>query len=300
VKQAPVPKNDTINAVFAFLQGFFTTLNVDGDVNQTLACSAEGGFIKVKVDFAYAAYQKTNMSDPMSVFALVYTLADVFKETTAALAPCYLAPNELKALYNIMEKDPENIVKKMVYNALAIFGYFTAASTALSRGDLYTCGLNVGNIGYILLLTNLSMPTSLSVGVLDFIRGLFEGINEKGDIEEFVKCLNNLEPIIQKIVDAIVLIISLDIESIMEGIRMFVEAVKELLAALQPCSKGYAQLEKLRKAIANVNMQELYSKIMTNIFFFIQIISEAVEHFGKQELKELGICIGKILGKLFL
>lgn len=95
------------------------------------------------------------------------------------------------------------------------------------RTDMYEAGLGIGTLLYKLFIESTSEQGNDPV--TDFLKGFLEGLNEKGDVEDLLKCVKNAEKIINEIIDAIKIIAKGDIGHIIEGITKLLAALNELL-----------------------------------------------------------------------
>jgi len=146
-------------------------------------------------------------------------------------------------------------------------------------------------------LTDSEMP---ELKVIDFITGFFEGLNEKGDINKLLECLHGVEKIIDKVIEGLELIITLKPDKVIQGMRMIVEAVKELLVKIKPCSEGFQQILKLLEAFKNIDIIKIAFRFIANPDFYIKEIRKAIEAFKNKDFYQAGKSVGTFLYKLFL
>lgn len=139
-----------------------------------------------------------------------------------------------------------------------------------------------------------------TIDALEFLKGFLEGLNEKGDIHKLIKCLKNIDIIAEKIAHALELIMTGDIQEMLEGIRLLIEDVQEYINTIRPCAEGFDQIKKLLQHLQKVDMRKLLNKIMQNIDSYVRIITQFIEAFRKQEFKLAGKYLGQFLHKLFL
>lgn len=139
-----------------------------------------------------------------------------------------------------------------------------------------------------------------SNSVTDFLKGLLEGLNETGNINELLKCAKDLEAVINDIMSALELIRQGGITNILAGVTKLVQDVLKLLEILQPCSQGFTQLEKLFEALKNVNFMKIAMKIVFNFSSFLSLIVDCISSFKNGNLYQAGKDLGALLLKLFL
>jgi len=134
----------------------------------------------------------------------------------------------------------------------------------------------------------------------DFIKGFLEGIDEKKSIDDMILCINSIEEVIKKIIDALELIKKFDFENIVEGISRLLAALKELSDAVRPCSNGYKVLEKLIQKIYSADYKKVLQILLQKSFILIGYISNAISCFTDQKLECAGKNVGSVLKVLFL
>jgi len=125
-------------------------------------------------------------------------------------------------------------------------------------------------------------------------------LNEKGDINELLKCGKNLEQIIDKIMQALEYIKKKDPADLIKGLTILLEAVTELMNILKPCSSGFEQIKKLFEALKHIDILKLVFKILANPGPFIQDVMDCIDSFKKGDLHQAGKDLGDFLYRLFL
>jgi len=136
--------------------------------------------------------------------------------------------------------------------------------------------------------------------VMNFVKGLMDGLNEQGDINALIKCLNGTEKVIEDIIDALEMIKTKKTDQIILGISKLVKAVSELIELFKPCSEGFEQIKKLMMALKNINFQKLLVKVLSNLNRIIALVTSCVEAFRTKQFKPAGDYLGKLLLMLFL
>jgi len=135
---------------------------------------------------------------------------------------------------------------------------------------------------------------------IDFVEGFLTGLNEKGDVNQLLKCVKNIEPLFYDIMEALSLILKLDLKDIMEGLSQLINAIREIIDILTPCSEGFEQLKKFGEAIRNVNLNKIIAKIIQNIAAFIKDIMECFNDYNDKDYYDFGKDLGDIMFRLFL
>ena len=135
---------------------------------------------------------------------------------------------------------------------------------------------------------------------IDFITGFLEGIEEKGDIKELIKCIIDMEHVVEEIIRALKLIMTFEFKKVIEGVVVLIESIKKFIAMLAPCSKGFVQIERLLNAILETDLTEIFMKIMNNPGTFLELLTKAVQAYSKENYHDLGFNVGRIMFKLYL
>jgi len=136
--------------------------------------------------------------------------------------------------------------------------------------------------------------------LVDFVKGFLEGINETGDINKLMKCIKTGEEIFKKVIQALELIKKMNLIDIIKGVTLLVDAIKELLNALQPCMEGFSELKKLMNAITHIDIKKIAMKILTHPVEFIKDVTDAISAFSKKDFHAAGKAVGDLLRRLFL
>jgi hypothetical protein len=136
--------------------------------------------------------------------------------------------------------------------------------------------------------------------VLKFVKGFMEGLNEQGDINKLISCLNGAEGVINDIIDALELIKTRKTDKIIQGISKLVGAVRQLIEMFRPCSEGFVQIKKLMQALGNVNFQKLLVKVLTSLDKIISLVTNCVNAFRNKNFHDAGKYLGTLLLTLFL
>jgi hypothetical protein len=132
---------------------------------------------------------------------------------------------------------------------------------------------------------------------MDFMKGFLEGINEKGDINILLKCAKGFEAIFEKIKSALSYIQNMDLD---KGVTLLIEAYKELLDNIEPCSEGFEQIKKLLEEFKKIDITNIVIKILSDPFPYIQDVTKCIEAFKNEDAYTAGKCLGDFLYRLFL
>lgn len=134
----------------------------------------------------------------------------------------------------------------------------------------------------------------------DFVKGFLEAIHETKKVEDFMKCLKDLDPIIAKIKKALDYFLKMTPEDLLKGFKLLMEALKDLETMLKPCIEGAQQLKKLMDNIRKADIMKIILKILANPSAFIKDFKEAIEALKKMNFYVAGKAIGDVLYRLFL
>jgi len=134
----------------------------------------------------------------------------------------------------------------------------------------------------------------------DFVKGFLNGIGEKKDPGDLIKCAHKVEELIMKIHEALELILTFEIPNIIKGVTQLISAVRELNELIRPCSEGYETLKQLFFAIADADIfkvvQIIIQKSVTLMFYIIN----AITCYNEDKYDCLGKNLGTILKEIFL
>ena len=276
-----------------FLKGFLEGINESGDINNLIKCLKTGDDFLRKVKEAVELIKKM---DPINVLKGVQELLGAVKELIEALKPCMDGFEELKKLMNALTHfDIRKIVQKIIGHASEFLMDITGAIECFSKGNYRCAGKFVGDILRRLFLTNGS-----DYPLVDFVAGFLVGIQEKKTIEDVMKCMKESDQIIEKVIQALKLIVTLKIDNLLKGFGLLFEALLELEMMLKPCLDGFIQFNKLIEEMKNADFMKLILKILRDPLPFVSDVTDCIEAFSKGNYTEAGKDIGDILYRLFL
>jgi uncharacterized protein YjgD (DUF1641 family) len=277
-----------------FLKGFLEGINEKGDINELMKCIKGGEDIIKKIIDAIKLIKTMN---PAKVLEGVKMLIEAVKALFEMIKPCMDGFEELKKLYNaIIHANITEIVKKILAHPVQFITLITQAVEAFGKKDYHGAGKAIGKLLELMFLKLTVSATPFE----EFLKGFLEGINETGDFEKLLACIKGGEEIIKKIIEAIKLIKTLNPIKVMEGVKMLIEAVKQLLDLLKPCMEGFDQLKKLLEAITHASIPAIVKRILAHPAEFIQYITQAIEGFAKKDYHAAGKAVGNLLRIMFL
>ena len=152
----------------------------------------------------------------------------------------------------------------------------------------------------LLAICCVSCKQTVGDQAIDFLKGFLEGIEETGDIKEVLKCVEDLEKIIEEIVVALKEIMTFEIKKVIDGIAKLVVAVRKFMEMIEPCATKMPQLQKLIDAIWQADIMALFGKIMKEPGFYLDLLTKAIACFTNSDWYCLGLNTGKVLFRLFL
>eukprot|EP00826_Nyctotherus_ovalis_P058712 TRINITY_DN8095_c0_g2_i1.p1 TRINITY_DN8095_c0_g2~~TRINITY_DN8095_c0_g2_i1.p1 ORF type:complete len:189 (+),score=62.05 TRINITY_DN8095_c0_g2_i1:104-670(+) len=134
----------------------------------------------------------------------------------------------------------------------------------------------------------------------DFIIGLIEGLGLTEDVENIKKCLKDIAPLLEKVKEALYLIIHLNIGDMQKGLVQLIEAVDQILALVKPCAKETKVIIKLIALLKSLDVMVVISRIMGNVPRFMVAINDAIRGYISGDMYLAGKAIGKVLGIILL
>ena len=283
----------TDNPAVEYVKGFLVGVHEPKQIEDLLKCMGNMDTIFAKLKEAMEHFMKFSFDE---VIAGLKILKEAMIQLHEMLAPCLDGFEQLKKLVEAMKN--WNIIKiatKMIANAIAFMKDIKECVESFQKGDFYTAGKDTGDILYRLFLNR----EEDGFVVADFLRGFLEGLNEKGDINELMKCANGLEDAIKKIIEAFKLILTKTLDNILSGVIILVQAVKEILTILNPCSEGFTQIKKLVEAVKKVNLIKVAMRILADLTTYINLVKDFIDNINFHS-QQAGKDLGEFLYRLFL
>lgn len=297
VSDAEVEISLEANPFVEFMTGFLEGLRVQGEIKKVLECVKGGEEIINKIITALNFLIHIDITHFNDIIKGVQMLIEVVQQIYTMIKPCAEGFAELKKLFEaIINFNVIKVVWKIIANAFTFYNDVINAINGFTNGNYAAAGKSVGDILYRIFLEY----DGSSNMVFDFVKGLFEGLNEKGNATKILECLKNVEPIVSDIMRAIDMISYFTYKNITEGVMLLVSAVTRLIQTLTPCTEGFTQLEKLLAALAHIDLMKIVTKIMMNPAVFIKDITDCIASFTKGDYEGCGKSLGDILFRLFL
>eukprot|EP01022_Parablepharisma_sp_SALTPOND_P018570 TRINITY_DN304_c0_g1_i8.p3 TRINITY_DN304_c0_g1~~TRINITY_DN304_c0_g1_i8.p3 ORF type:complete len:467 (-),score=106.78 TRINITY_DN304_c0_g1_i8:39-1439(-) len=282
------------NPAIDFIKGFLIGIHEKKSVDDLLKCVKNMDEIFAKIRTALEYIMKLTFNDVVKGLQI---LMDAMKDFEKMLEPCLEGFNQLKKLMEAIKNwDLIKLAWKIIRNAGAFIHDINDCIESLKNQKFLEAGKDVGDILYRLFLSRLETDNK----VVDFLKGFLEGLNEKGDINELLKCVKNIEHIIDKIIEALEYIKKKDPTNLIKGLTMLFEAITELMNILKPCSDGFEQIKKLFEAIQHIDIVKLVFKILANPGPYIQDVMDCIDSFKRGDFHRAGKDLGDFLYRLFV
>jgi molecular chaperone GrpE (heat shock protein) len=283
------------NPAIEFIKGFLVGIHEPKSVDDLMKCIKNMDSIFTMIREALGHIMKLSFEEVVTGLKI---LMEAMKQFHEMLAPCLDGFQQLKKLMEAMKNwDLVKIAWKIISQAVAFIHDIKECIESLQTQKFNQAGKDMGDILYRLFLSRVEPKDNK---IVDFLAGFLEGLNEKGDINELMKCVKNLEQVIDKIMQALEFIKLKDPANIIKGLTLLLQAVTELLNILKPCSDGFEQIKKLLAAFSHIDIIKLAFKILANPGPFIQDVMNCIEFFKSGNLHGAGKNLGDFLYRLFL
>jgi hypothetical protein len=277
-----------------FLKGFLEGIHETKKVEDLLKCLKDPEPIMAKIKQALEYFMKMTIDDLVKGFKLLF---EALHELQDMLQPCL---KDFKQIQKLMEAIKQMDIMKIILRILANPGAFihdvTDCIDAFKRLDFYSAGKDIGDILYRLFLARRVTENP----ILEFVIGFLVGIKEQKTVDDLLKCMKNADQIIDKIMKALMKIMSLKIDDMIKGFQMLFEALLELEMMLRPCLEGFEQFKKLMEAITKINIMKLIMKILQDPIPYIRDFTDIIKSLEEGAYKDAGQDLGDILYRLFL
>lgn len=288
-------ENPSDNPIVDFLVGFLEGIQEPKKVEDLLKCLEHADQIIEKIMRAIKLIMKMTINDILSGLKILF---EALLELEKMLAPCVA---EFKQFAKLMEKiknaDIMKIVFKIVMNTSNYIARINKIIMAFQKGDMKKVGHGVGDLLFSLFLED---RIDKAFDIMEFLKGFLQGLNEKGDVKELIKCVKELDHVVAKILAAIKLILTKEYQNIVKGLTLLFEAINEFLNILAPCTKGFEQIKKLLEAFQHLEFMKLIYKILANPQPYIQNCMGFYEAMTTGNWNKAGFHLGAFLYQLFL
>ena len=282
------------NPILEFVVGFLIGIKEQKSVDDLLKCMKNADQIIDKIKQALKKILSFKIDEMIKGFQMLF---EALLELEMMLRPCLEGFDQFKKLMEAISKiNIMKIIMKIIADPIPYIRDFTDIIASIESGDYKTAGQDLGDILYRLFLVELfgSDPT------YDFLKGFLEAIHETKKVEDLLKCLKNIDPIIAKIKQALEYFMKMTVDDLIKGFKLLVEALQELEDMLKPCIAEFEQLKKLMAAIQKFDIMKVILRILANPTAFIKDVQDCIEALKKLDFYSAGKDIGDILYRLFL
>jgi hypothetical protein len=287
-------EQDTADMLVEFMKGFLEGLNEKGDIEKLMSCIKGGESIIKKLIEGFKLIKTMN---PIKVMEGVKKVVEAIKELMSMLKPCMEGFEELKKLLAALGHiNITKIVKNIIAHPGEIIKIITEAIEGFAKKDFHLVGKACGQFCKTVFLSRMDAAELL----LDFFKGMFEAIKEKGDLAKMVPCAKGGNETLAKINDALVLIKSFKHKDVKDGCDKLLPAFKELAKLVQPCIANFETLKKLEDAVRKLPKNKLIHKIVLKKADLDKPVGNAIEEFKKGNWAGFGKNLGEFCVIIFL
>lgn len=273
-----------------FMRGFLKGIGETKNIDELLKCVTGLEEIIKKINDGINDIMKLTFEDIIKGFNKIM---GAMVELGSVLEKCAMGYDTLEKLITaIINADFGKVLQKLMSNMFTYIAYFTNAYNCFIAETYECAGLNIGSILKGLFLSEVLDATMERVMALDFLKGFVEGLGGSFRKEDFEACIKDMQTIIDAIKAAFDAIKTGNFQKIFEGVKMIIQATKQLVYDLEKCTKNVKVIVKLIEALKNIDIQKISMKIIGHIIPIIQLITSTLPCFATQDF----YCIGKGLG----
>ncbi len=284
--------------IIDFVTGFLVGINEKRTIDDLLKCMKNADQILDKMLKALKLIVKINFNDLTKGLSMLF---ESLLELEIMLKPCLSEFTQFqKLIEEIASADIRTLVLKIIRNPNPYLNDFNMCLKAFNEQNYTAAGKYLGDIMYRLFLVEMEIVTEDQAAALDFLKAFLEAINEKGDVNELLKCVSNLETIFKKIMEALPYFKTKNPLQIIRGLTILFEAVTSLLKAIEPCAGSFTQLKKLMEQLKNLNLQKIMGRILMNFAVYFADIQNCIKGFKEKDYALAGKSLGDLLFRLFL
>ena len=219
------------------------------------------------------------------------------KDIHTFLSPCssgYDTYNKFIAAVGTAEV--RKLAAKVMGNPQQYSHDINSALDCFAKNDLYCAAKYTATFERILIVPQITDVND----VIKFLKGFFEGIGEKGDVNKLLECINDVEKVFKKLLEALEHIKKMTIVEVIQGVMILIEAVKEFMGYIKPCTEGLEVINKLIAAVANADIQKIAMNILMHSSEILKDVTSAISCFTSADYNCAGVAIGHLLKLIFL
>ncbi len=133
-----------------------------------------------------------------------------------------------------------------------------------------------------------------------FMKGLLEGVREKGNTRKLLRCIKNGRYVFGRILLAVDNIKKMDVPGVIRGLVIMAGAFREILNSIDRKVDGFDQLKKVAQTVMHIEMRELAIRAFLEGKEIMDDMTECMGAFDKGEYQKAGWAIGDAVYLLFL
>ena len=278
-----------------FVKGFLEGIKETTSPEKIMKCIEEGDHIIKQI---VEALKLIKTMVPTKVMEGVKLLIAAITELFHMLKPCTETYEQLKKLIvALTHANIPKIVARILAHPGEFIKHITDIIDAIVKKNHFNAGKYFGELLYQLFL---GVILDAEDGFQLFVKGLLVGIKETTDPEKLMNCVQAGEQILNAILIALKLILTMDPAKVLYGVRILFEALITFFYMIKPCIEDYEQLKKLLSAINIFNIPKVVARILAHPLDFISHIKDVLEAMAKQEFFKAGKSFGELLYTLLL
>ena len=155
---------------------------------------------------------------------------------------------------------------------------------------------------YVVSLADSSEPTGENL--YDFIRGFYDGLGVKEDLEKIRECLKQFENEFEKFVihvqEAMEHLKKMTFGELKIGLELLFSAVTEFFTKILSCFGEESFIRKLIRIISGANIVKLIAAILLHPVLFTEYVLGCIIMFAQKDYYRAGKAVGAIFHILFM
>lgn len=280
----PMPENGMLD----FLEGFFAGIHETGKIEDIKECIKEAEHIFEDIKKAIELIKTLKIQN---VIEGVTLLIKAIKELGEMLKPCIDKLVQLKKLIEKLKHlDIKKIAMKIITHPGQVIAFVHSAINCFAKKDFKCAGKAIGDLLYLLVLTRVDEVFD----TVAFLTGFLEGLGETEGVEGLLKCIGNIEEVIEDIKAAINEII----KNPANAATLIISLVIKIYGYFGDCADGYKTLKMLIEKAKKADVTKIIEKIKNNAIFLLISVYKIYDNFNK-DWKEVGAGFGEILKIIF-
>lgn len=294
---------DSVHTVdpYDFFRGFLVAIGDKSDISDLLVCLNKLEPVREEMR---EGLKLIFTLEPENVVKGMTIVKEAFTKGYNTLTPCFNKYSKLRNLIGrLLNFNPITIGFRIILHLSKYTKMVTEAIDCLKVDNLLCVGTKIGGLLKSIFMESMSDEEVIVFDEdesLEFLKGFLRGIGDQGDANKLLKCLHTLDVVIDKIKKAIERIASEDPREIILGLRMFIEALREMIIKFRPCLEGFDALKKLWDAILKMDLENVLKKALLNLNRIIGEATYIIDCFDDDDFNCAGFGTGNLLKFLFL